>query len=124
VFVGEKGTPRGRFQRAIERGNLMGAESAARELGRLSLSDALALLLLIARKDPTRYSRAAARWHARFVFERRVCLEDAELALAALTALRHRHSALEVLAELVERYTVANAGPVLRRFRAASSSSG
>jgi hypothetical protein len=39
-----QGTPYGRFQRAIQRGQLFHAELAARELGRLTLSDALALV--------------------------------------------------------------------------------
>jgi hypothetical protein len=39
--VGNAGRPGGRFRRAIARGNLLAAESAAREIGRLSLEDAL-----------------------------------------------------------------------------------
>jgi hypothetical protein len=38
-----QGTAHGRFCRALERRNLRGAEDAARELGRLSLEDALGL---------------------------------------------------------------------------------
>ena len=38
---------------------------------RLSLDEALELLLLIAKKEPERFDRAAARWHARFVLETR-----------------------------------------------------
>ena len=64
-----QGTAHGRFTRAIERRHLTAAESAARELARLSLPDALALCLLIAEADPARFGRAAARWHARFVLE-------------------------------------------------------
>jgi hypothetical protein len=64
-----QGTAHGRFTRAIERRHLTAAESAARELGRLSLPDALALCFLIAETDPARFGRAAARWHARFVLE-------------------------------------------------------
>jgi hypothetical protein len=40
------------FRRAIERGNLTVAEATARELLRISLTDALELTILIARKDP------------------------------------------------------------------------
>jgi hypothetical protein len=64
-----QGTPYGRFQRAIERGHLLHAEVAARELGRLALADALALTALIARDDPSRFGRAAVRWYGRFVAE-------------------------------------------------------
>jgi hypothetical protein len=51
--------PHGRFQRAIALRDLLGAESAAREMGGLYLADALDLLLLIARKEPARFERAA-----------------------------------------------------------------
>ena len=44
-----------RFQRAIQRGQLFHAELVARELGRLTLADALALVALIAKEDPARY---------------------------------------------------------------------
>jgi hypothetical protein len=52
-----QGTAHGRFQRAIERRNLRGAEIAARELGELSLGDALAFCLLLADVDPPRFDR-------------------------------------------------------------------
>lgn len=77
----------------------------------------LALLLLIADQDPARYGRAAARWHGRFVTEHRVGLEDATLALAALTAIRWNRAAVDVLAELGTRYRVANIDATLRRSR-------
>jgi hypothetical protein len=57
-----QGTPHGRFQRAIHRRNVQNAEMAAREMGGLSLADALALCELLANTDPTRYERAALRW--------------------------------------------------------------
>jgi hypothetical protein len=41
-----QGTAYARFQRAIKRGHLLSAEMAARELGSLSTSDALSLVLL------------------------------------------------------------------------------
>jgi hypothetical protein len=48
-----QGTASGRFTRAIQRGHLFAAEMAAREMGSLSLSDALALCLLYEREqDP------------------------------------------------------------------------
>jgi hypothetical protein len=48
-------TPRGRFQLAIQRGQVFHAEIAAREPGRLNRADALALAALIASDDPKRY---------------------------------------------------------------------
>jgi len=40
---------------------------AAREMGALSLADALALCDLLANVDPARYERAALRWLQRFI---------------------------------------------------------
>ena len=40
----------------------MGAEATAKELPRLGLADALELTILIARKEPRRHPRVAARW--------------------------------------------------------------
>jgi hypothetical protein len=57
-----QGTPHGRFTRAIHRGHVQAAEMAAREMGGLSLADALALCELLARADPARYEREALRW--------------------------------------------------------------
>jgi hypothetical protein len=54
-----QGTAHGRFQRAIHRGNDQAAEMAAREMGGLSLADALSLCELLANTDPQRYERAA-----------------------------------------------------------------
>jgi hypothetical protein len=60
-----QGHPRAIFARAIERGNLVAAEAAAREV-RLTLEEALSLLFLYAERDPVRYERkrAALRWLA------------------------------------------------------------
>ena len=86
--MGSEGTARGRFQRALERGNTLNALAAARELGWLPLGDALSLLLLLADGDQRLYERGAARWVGRFALERGVTLEQLHLASAALLALR------------------------------------
>jgi hypothetical protein len=118
-----KGSPHAHFQRAIYHGHLLSAETAARGLPKpIALADALALLLLIALEDPPRYSRAAARWHGRFVVECGLNLEDDALALAALSAIRFNPAAFEMLAELGMRYRVTNIEGTLRRFRTASRS--
>lgn len=54
-----QGTARGRFQRAIHARHLQNAEMAAREMGGLSLADALLLCALLAKADPKRHERAA-----------------------------------------------------------------
>jgi hypothetical protein len=56
-----------RFRRAIDRGNVTEALSAASELQFVALAEALELTLLLADKEPEKYERAAARWHMRFV---------------------------------------------------------
>ena len=48
-----QGHPRTIFRRALERGNLLVAEATAKEIGRISLAEALELTLLIAQKDRT-----------------------------------------------------------------------
>jgi hypothetical protein len=47
-----QGTAHGRFQRAIHSRNVQNAEVAAREIGGLSLADALLLCELLANGDP------------------------------------------------------------------------
>jgi hypothetical protein len=62
--------------------------AAARELPRLSLADALELTFLIARKDPRRHPRAAARWLLRYLEEdAEATIEEAMLAASCLAAL-------------------------------------
>jgi hypothetical protein len=82
-----QGSAHGRFQRAIHRGNVREAEMAARELNSLSLTDALALTLLIRETDRRRYERAAVRWLERFMQERQPTLMDLALAATALSQL-------------------------------------
>ena len=109
MFVQEKGSPHGRFQRAVERRNLLEAEAAARALGGLALSDALALLLVIAAKEPSRFERAAIRWHGRFEVETRgVGFAEAQILLGALAALRDPvpTMGLETIARLAERLRI------------------
>jgi hypothetical protein len=78
------------FRRALERGNLMGAEATAKQLPQLGLADALELTLLIARKDPRRHPRVAARWLLRYLEEDDEATID-ELALCRLLPRRtHR----------------------------------
>jgi hypothetical protein len=77
------------LQRALARGNLLVAEMTAREIGRVSLEDAVALTALIGQKDPRRLDAFAARWLRRYLDERApVSAYEAALATAALNALR------------------------------------
>jgi hypothetical protein len=78
-----------RFRRALQSGSLTLAMGAAAELGgHLDLEDALGLTLLLAGHEPSRFSRAAARWIGRYCVEQpRVELAAAQLLLSLLAAL-------------------------------------
>jgi hypothetical protein len=70
------------------------AEATAKEIGRLSLDEALELTLLIARKDPRRHPRVAARWLRRYLDEYDgVTIDEAAMASACLSALDGAHHA-------------------------------
>jgi hypothetical protein len=87
--VTSQGTAHGRFQRAVQRGHVDAAEMAAREIGSLSLLDALTLVVLYARTGSRKFEPAAVRWVARLALEGRdVGLNDVQLATAALACLR------------------------------------
>jgi hypothetical protein len=98
-----QGTAHGRFQRAIHRRHVQAAEMAAREMGGLSLADALLLCELLANTDPARYERAALRWLERFINERLPPLTEVALAASALAELRHgeRNTGVEALKRLL-----------------------
>ncbi len=84
-----QGSAHGRFQRAVRDKWVFHAEVAARELGALTLSDALGLVLLYAEVEPAKYERAAVRWLGRYLVEsNNVSLLKAHIALAALGELR------------------------------------
>jgi hypothetical protein len=88
---------------------VVAAVAAARELPQLSLLDALELTMLIARKDPGRYPRVAARWLSRFLDEHPdATIEDAGLAASCLIALpgsgyREAAQTLKAMAETATR---------------------
>ena len=60
------------------------AEATARELGRISLEEALELVLLYAAYEPAKLERAALRWFDCYIDEGAVSLLKAQLALSAL----------------------------------------
>jgi hypothetical protein len=94
-----------RFRRAVDRGNVTEALSSASELEHIGLAEALELCLLLADKEPQRFSRAAVRWHGRFCREANVGLEEAQAVLAALALLAgaRKQNAAFALAELLSR---------------------
>jgi hypothetical protein len=85
------GHPRSEFRRAIERGNLSVAETTAKEMGHVSLLEALQLTALLALRDRARGSRFAVRWLQRLMDERpAVTIDEVALAASALAALGGR----------------------------------
>jgi hypothetical protein len=76
---------------------------AAREMGGLSLADALLLCELLAKTDVARYERAALRWLQRFIGELLPPLTEVALAASALAELRHgkRNIGIETLKRLL-----------------------
>jgi hypothetical protein len=78
---------------------------AAREMGGLSLTDALLLCELLAACDPQRYERAALRWLQRFIDERLPPLTEVALAASALAELRHgtRNSGVDTVKRLLRQ---------------------
>jgi hypothetical protein len=95
--VSAKGHPHARFRRALRTGNPVIAEAAARDLGRLTLHDALDLCLLY-RSQPERYERAAARWIARLIAERPgVRLSELEMVAAGFREAVHHQRGESVL---------------------------
>jgi hypothetical protein len=86
----------------------MGAEATAKELPRLGLSDALELTLLIARKEPRRHPRVAARWLLRYLEEDEEATIDelvfAASCLAALTGNSYPEAA-QALRDMTQKAT-------------------
>ena len=96
-----QGHPRRIFQTAIERGKLLLAEATARELGRITLDESLALTALVAEKDPERRSRFAVRWLRRLLEEdESLTIEEATMAASGQTTSVRRlilgHAFIEV----------------------------
>jgi hypothetical protein len=101
-----EGRPYARFRRALDVRSVVQAETAARELGRLGLNDALDYLVLLAAEAPDRYDRAARKWLARLLAESPALMADdivvAQGCLRALVA-GYEESCREVLRALVKR---------------------
>jgi len=100
-----QGTAHGRFTRAVQQRNLWAAETSLRELGTVSLEDALGYLDLLAETNSAKLERAAVRWHGRLETEATfLSLEESQLALAALASLcAGERDAVQVLRGLLRR---------------------
>ncbi len=117
MFVSIKGSPYERFRRALASGNLHLVHTAALELPKVHLDDALAICLLMGRQGDDRYDRAAVRWLARLSLETpRVGLDDLRRGLVAFDALPFNpEAARQELTGLFERLGLAGPLRVLDR---------
>jgi hypothetical protein len=100
-----QGSAHGRFTRALQTRNLWAAEISLRELGAVSVEDALGYLDLLAEQRPEKLERAAVRWHGRLETEAPLLtLAESQLALAALASLvAGERSAIDLLRRLLRR---------------------
>jgi hypothetical protein len=77
------------------------AEVTAREIGRVTIAEALELTALVARKQPHRYGRFAARWLCLWLEEHeKATLEDVAMLVSNLRSLamqKDHASALAIL---------------------------
>ena len=71
LFVIPQGSAYSRFHRALTTGNLQPIQAAAAELPKVSLEDALAILIVLAQRGDPHFERAAARWVGRLLAETR-----------------------------------------------------
>jgi hypothetical protein len=103
--VTSQGSAYMRFRRALDRGNVTEALSAAAELQFVGLTEALELCLLLCDKAPEKFPRAALRWHGRYCREVDVSLGEAQAVLAALSLLAsdRKSNAAFALADLLSR---------------------
>jgi hypothetical protein len=106
AFVTGAGLGVHRLRCALDRGNVVEALASAAELNHVGLVEALELVLLLCRREPKRFPRAALRWHGRYCREvRDVDLDEGQAVLAALCALRgpRKAAAARALAEMLDR---------------------
>src|SRR5262249_47250678 len=90
IAMTSQGSSSGRFTRAVQRGHLFTAEMPARELGHMSLSNALSLCILYGREQDPKFDRAAVRWVRRMQLEHSLRRQEADLLRAAMAALGTR----------------------------------
>jgi hypothetical protein len=87
VRVTSDGSPYARFRRALDQGRLHLVITAAAELPRVDLDDALEVCVLMSRDAHPAYERAAIRWVARLCLERTVSIHEVRCALALFETL-------------------------------------
>ena len=88
MFVTAQGSPATRFKRAIERRSLLNAELAAREMGSVTLEEALQLVVLYAEQADPRAERAMVRWLGRLFLEHPMPFDLAVRCVELVSELR------------------------------------
>ena len=83
-----QGSPATRFRRAIERRSLINAELAAREMGKVTLEEALQLVALYSEQDDLRAERAMVKWLGRLFSEKQLGFALAAQCVELVAALR------------------------------------
>jgi hypothetical protein len=113
--VSIKGSPYARFRAALKAGNLLLVRTAAAELPRVDLVDALAICVLMGAQQDERFDRAATKWLARLAIERpSIGLDDLRCGMHALDALPHNPGAARgELIALCSRHGLSDAARVL-----------
>jgi len=103
--VTAQGSPHTRFHRAIERRSLINAELAAREMGQVTLEEALQLVVLYAERADPRAERAMVRWLGRLFLEQPMAFDLAATCVELVAALRgpEAERAADGLAALVRQ---------------------
>ena len=84
----DRHAPSVRFRRSIEGRNVFLAETAALEMGSLSLEDALKLVVLYAEAEDDKFDTAALRWLGRLLLERPLTLAVVALSAELVSQLR------------------------------------
>jgi hypothetical protein len=121
LFVTSQGSAYAGFRRALDGGNATIALTAAADLPHVGLPDAMELLLILLESEPSRFERAALRWHGRYCREvTELDLAEAQAVLACLAGLRGNRPepAAHALADLVHRRDLARASEVLNTWGA------
>ena len=114
-----QGSAYGRLRRALDRGDVLAALSAAAELDHVGLVDALEIVLLLAVDgDQQRFERATLRWHSRYCRQAAdVTPAEASAVLALLAMLPgpRRLQASCALAQLCDRSAMLPVAELLLR---------
>ena len=117
-----QGHPYARLDRALAGGDPLIVRMAAHECDRLSVADALRVVLVHADREPERYPRLAAGWAALLVRRTSIGLAELEAAVAALVDLGQDPLAgRDALLEFAAEVGLADVAAAVRRDAARAS---